>query len=276
MLVGAARLVMAELAEVSDPAVAEPVGLLAQVIEADTEPDPDGGGDGETTTGRWPRIGSSVCPTRRCATAARAPAAASTATRWTSSPTRRPNWYWGWTAGRQRRRRRGRPAPARPSASVPGLTIATVVGDMAYSDGDLHAGIEQRGHDLAAARGTGRRDDYRRLRRRRGPLRRSWRRRPPRHDIGPPFSCWLEGTESPPPPPPPPPGGEPFLSACITSAWTGPTTNHHPEIKSFCQPVQLNKDRPSADLGSAKPATGPTENQTSKLHGRHGGQDLPS
>ena len=46
-LVGAARVVMAELAEVTDPAVAEPVGLLAQVIEADTEPDPDdGGGDG--------------------------------------------------------------------------------------------------------------------------------------------------------------------------------------------------------------------------------------
>ena len=46
VLVGAARAVMTELAGVSDPAVAEPVGLLAQAIEADTEPDPDGGGDG--------------------------------------------------------------------------------------------------------------------------------------------------------------------------------------------------------------------------------------
>jgi hypothetical protein len=58
-LVGAARVVMAELADVADPAVAEPVGLLAQVIEADIEPDPDGGGDGGFGCGRgWPRIGS--------------------------------------------------------------------------------------------------------------------------------------------------------------------------------------------------------------------------
>jgi hypothetical protein len=34
------------MAEVTDPAVAEPVGLLAQVIDSDTEPDPDCGGDG--------------------------------------------------------------------------------------------------------------------------------------------------------------------------------------------------------------------------------------
>ncbi len=45
-LVGAARVVMAELDAVTDPAVAEPVGLLGQVIDADTEPDPDGGGPG--------------------------------------------------------------------------------------------------------------------------------------------------------------------------------------------------------------------------------------
>ena len=46
MLVEAARMVMAELDGVADPAVAEPVGLLGQVIDADIEPDPDGGGPG--------------------------------------------------------------------------------------------------------------------------------------------------------------------------------------------------------------------------------------
>ena len=40
------RVVMAELAPVTDPAVAEPVGLFGQVVDADTEPDPDDdGGD---------------------------------------------------------------------------------------------------------------------------------------------------------------------------------------------------------------------------------------
>ena len=75
---------MAELAQVTDPAVAEPVGLLAQVIDADTEPDPDDGGDdGGFVCGReWPRIGSSACPTPRCVMAAKARPAASTATRW--------------------------------------------------------------------------------------------------------------------------------------------------------------------------------------------------
>ena len=58
MLVGAARVVMAELDGVDDPAVAEPVGLLGQVIDADTEPDPDGGGDGGL------RIREGVAPDR--------------------------------------------------------------------------------------------------------------------------------------------------------------------------------------------------------------------
>ena len=39
-------MVMAGLDGVADPAMAEPVGLLAQVIDADIEPDPDGGGPG--------------------------------------------------------------------------------------------------------------------------------------------------------------------------------------------------------------------------------------
>ena len=59
-LVGAARTVMAALDGVDDPAVAEPVGLLGQVIDADTEPepDPDGGGDGGV------RIRQGVAPDR--------------------------------------------------------------------------------------------------------------------------------------------------------------------------------------------------------------------
>jgi hypothetical protein len=154
MLVGAARLVMAELAEVSDPAVAEPVGLLAQVIEADTEPDPDGGGGGDGGL----RLREGVAPDRIVSV---------------SDPEMRH--------GRKSASRRfdghkmdvitdeaselvlevdvraGNAADGEAALplldhlqSVPGLTIATVVGDMAYSDGDLRAGMEQRGVDLVA------------------------------------------------------------------------------------------------------------------------------
>ncbi len=152
-LVGAARLVMAELAQVSDPAVAEPVGLLAQVIEADTEPDPDDGGGGGGV-----RLRQGVAPDRVVSV---------------SDPEMRH--------GRKSTSRRfdghkldvitdeaselvlgvevraGNASDGEGALplldqvqSVPGVSIDTLVGDMAYSDGDIRAGAEQRGVALVA------------------------------------------------------------------------------------------------------------------------------
>ncbi len=152
-LVGAARVVMAELAPVTDPAVAEPVGLLGQVIDADTEPDPDdGGGDG------GPRLKEGVAPDRVISV---------------SDPEMRH--------GRKSSARRfdghkmdlitdeaselvlglevraGNASDGEGALplldqvqSVPGVALDTLVGDMAYSDGDIRAGAEARGVDLVA------------------------------------------------------------------------------------------------------------------------------
>ena len=149
VLVGAARMVMAELGGVTDPAVAEPVGLLGQVIDADTEPDPDGGG---------PRIRQGVAPDRVISV---------------SDPQMRH--------GRKSSARRfdghkmdvitdetselvlgvdiraGNAADAEGALplldvvrSRPGLDVEVLVGDMAYSDGDIRAGIEARGVEMVA------------------------------------------------------------------------------------------------------------------------------
>jgi Transposase DDE domain/Transposase domain (DUF772) len=151
-LVGAARVVMAELADVSDPAVAEPVGWLAQVVEADTEPDPDGGGDGGL------RLREGVAPDRVVSV---------------SDPEMRH--------GRKSTSRRfdghkmdvitdeaselvlgvdvraGNAADGEGALplldrvqSLPGVNIDTLVGDMAYSDGDIRAGAEARGVEMVA------------------------------------------------------------------------------------------------------------------------------
>ena len=154
-LVGAARVVMAELAQVTDPAVADPVGLLAQVIDADTEPDrpdPDGGGDGGI------RLRQGVAPDRVISV---------------SDPEMRH--------GRKSSARRfdghkmdlitdeaselvlgldvraGNAADGEGALplldqvqSLPGVALDTLVGDMAYSDGDIRAGAEARGVDLVA------------------------------------------------------------------------------------------------------------------------------
>jgi hypothetical protein len=143
---------MAELAEVADPAVAEPVGLLAQVIEADTEPDPDDGGGGGV------RLRQGVAPDRVVSV---------------SDPEMRH--------GRKSTSRRfdghkldvitdeaselvlgvevraGNASDGEGALplldqvqSVPGVSIDTLVGDMAYSDGDIRAGAEQRGVALVA------------------------------------------------------------------------------------------------------------------------------
>jgi hypothetical protein len=143
---------MAELADVSDPAVAEPVGLLAQVIEADTEPDPDGGGEGGI------RLREGVAPDRVISV---------------SDPQMRH--------GRKSLSRRfdghkmdlitdeaselvlgldvraGNAADGEGAMplldqvqSVPGVALATLVGDMAYSDGDIRVGVEARGVELVA------------------------------------------------------------------------------------------------------------------------------
>jgi Transposase DDE domain/Transposase domain (DUF772) len=152
-LVGAARVVMAELADVTDPAVAEPVGLLAQVIEADTEPDPDdGGGDGGI------RLRQGVAPDRVVSV---------------SDPEMRH--------GRKSTSRRfdghkmdlitdeaselvlgvevraGNASDGEGALplldqvqSVPGVAVDTLVGDMAYSEGDIRAGAEARGVALVA------------------------------------------------------------------------------------------------------------------------------
>jgi Transposase DDE domain/Transposase domain (DUF772) len=148
-LVGAARVVMAELAEVADPAVAEPVGLLAQVIDADTEPDPE---DGE------PRLRQGVAPDRVVSV---------------SDPEMRH--------GRKSASRRfdghkmdlisdenselilgvdvraGNASDGEGAIplldqvqAVPGVRIDQLLGDMAYSDGDVRHAVGERGVELAA------------------------------------------------------------------------------------------------------------------------------
>jgi hypothetical protein len=151
-LVGAARVVMAELADVHDPAVAEPVGLLGQVIDADTEPDPDDGGDGGV------RLREGVARDRVVSV---------------SDPEMRH--------GRKSLSRRfdghkmdlitdeaselvlgldvraGNAADGEGAIplleqvqSVPGVMLDTLVGDMAYSEGDIRVGVEERGVNLVA------------------------------------------------------------------------------------------------------------------------------
>jgi Transposase DDE domain len=152
VLVGAARTVMAELDGVTDPAVAEPVGLLAQVIEADTEPDPDDGGDGGL------RLREGVAPDRVISV---------------SDPQMRH--------GRKSSARRfdghkmdvitdeaselvlgvdiraGNAGDGEGAAGLldqvqhhPGVEINTLLGDMAYSDGDVRQAVAERGVELIA------------------------------------------------------------------------------------------------------------------------------
>lgn len=150
LLVGAARVVMAELDGVDDPAVAEPVGLLSQVIDSDTEPDPDGNGG--------PRLREGVAPDRVISV---------------SDPEMRH--------GRKSSARRfdghkmdvitdetselvlgvdiraGNAADGEGTVplldaviSTPGVEVDILVGDMAYSDGDIRASVEERGVELVA------------------------------------------------------------------------------------------------------------------------------
>jgi Transposase DDE domain/Transposase domain (DUF772) len=151
-LVGAARVVMAELAEVSDPAVAEPVGLLAQVIEADTEPDPDGGDDGGV------RLREGVAPDRVISVSdpQMRHGRKSTSRRFDGHKLdlvtdEASELILGVDvrAGNAPDGEGALPLVDRVTAT-PGVTIATVVGDMAYSDGDIRAGMAQRGLDLVA------------------------------------------------------------------------------------------------------------------------------
>ena len=97
VLVGAARMVMAELDGVADPAVAEPVGCWAR--SSTRIPSPILTAAGLVSGRGWPRIGLSVSPIPRCAMAVRARPAVSTVTRWTSSPTRPPSWCSASTSG---------------------------------------------------------------------------------------------------------------------------------------------------------------------------------
>ena len=97
VLVSAARMVMAELDGVADPAVAEPVEWLGQVIDSDVEPDPDGGGPGIREGVAPDRVISVSDPEMRHGRKARP--AVLMVTRWTSSPTRPPSWCWASTSG---------------------------------------------------------------------------------------------------------------------------------------------------------------------------------
>jgi Transposase DDE domain/Transposase domain (DUF772) len=148
-LVGAARVVMAELADVTDPAVAEPVGLLAQVIAADTEPDPDGGG---------PRLREGVAPDRVISVfdpqmrhGRKSSARRFDGHKMDVITDEASELVLGLDvrAGNAGDGEGAIPLVDQVTAT-PGLTLATVVGDMAYSDGDLRAGMEQRGVDLVA------------------------------------------------------------------------------------------------------------------------------
>ena len=147
---GAAWMVMAELGGVTDPAVAEPVGLLGQVIDADTEPDPDGGG---------PRIRQGVAPDRvisgsltlRCAMAAKLGASPFDGHKMDVITDETSELVLGVDI------RAGNAADAEGALplldvvrSRPGLDVEVLVGDMAYSDGDIRAGIEARGVEMVA------------------------------------------------------------------------------------------------------------------------------
>ena len=151
-LVGAARVVMAELAELSDPAVAEPVGMLAQVIEADTEPILTAAVTVGSGCGReWPRIGSSACPTPRCAMDAKSTSRRFDGHKMDLVTDEASELILGVDVRAGNATDGGGAMPLVDQVTAtPGVTIATVVGDMAYSDGDIRAGMAQRGLDLVA------------------------------------------------------------------------------------------------------------------------------
>lgn len=147
-LVAAARAVVGDLAAVEDPAVAEPVGLLAQVVDQDTEDDEEG----------RPQIRNGVAPDRIVSH---------------SDPEMRH--------GRKSASRRFdghkmdvvtdedselvlgvdvRPGNASDGEGaapllsqilqIPGIVITNLLGDMAYSDGDVREEIEDLGAELVA------------------------------------------------------------------------------------------------------------------------------
>ena len=141
-LVEAARVGMAELDEVADPEVAEPAGLLAQVIDADTEADRRRRRRAGSVRRGWPATGSSRLRPRDAPRPQVLVAAVSTATSSTSSPTRTPSWCWASRCG-PATPATGREPPRcrRRCDPPPGVEVDTLLGDMAYSDGDVRAGV---------------------------------------------------------------------------------------------------------------------------------------
>ena len=147
-LVAAARAVVDDLAGVEDPAVAEPVGLLAQVVDQDTEADEQG----------RPQIRNGVAPDRIVSH---------------SDPQMR---HGRKSASRRfdghkldvvtdedselvlgvevRAGNAGDGEGAAPLLEqvlqIPGIVIDTLLADMAYSDGDVREAVEDLGAELVA------------------------------------------------------------------------------------------------------------------------------
>ena len=179
--------------------------------------------------------------------------------------------------------------------ATPGVTIATVVGDMAYSDGDIRAGMAQRGLDLVAkvppVSNAGRypkTDFYVDLdagevtcpageTTAEAAPRRDHKGRPGLLFRFDPLEC----------------ASCPLRADCTTGAggrtiFVGPhhqriqaarSAQQQPRIKTLLRNRSKieRKNRPSPGPGHAQsPLPGPTQNQTSRLDGRHCGQHLPS
>ena len=149
VLVGAARTVMAELDGVTDPAVAEPVGWLGQVIDADTEPDPDGGGPGIREGVAPDRVISVSDPEMRHGRKSSSRRFDGHKMDIITDETSELVLGVDIRAGNAADGEGAIPLLDQVTAT-PGLAVNTLVGDMAYSDGDIRAGIEKRGVDMVA------------------------------------------------------------------------------------------------------------------------------
>jgi transposase len=147
-LVGAARAVVAELGPVEDPAVAEPVSLLAQVVDQDVEDDEEGNAQIRNAVAS-DRVVSHSDPDMRHGH---------------KSASRRFDGHKmdlitdedselilgvGVRAGNAADGE-GAAALLGQVQQLPGIEITTLLGDMAYSDGDVRQAVEEAGAELVA------------------------------------------------------------------------------------------------------------------------------
>jgi hypothetical protein len=148
-LVAAAKVVMAELEGIDDPAVAEPVGLLGQVIDQDTEPDPDGGGPRIRRGVARDRVISNSDPEMRHGRKSSSRRFDGHKMDIISDETSEMVLGLDIRAGNASDGEGAVPL-LDDVRSVPGVDVETLVGDMAYSDGDIRAAVEERDVELVA------------------------------------------------------------------------------------------------------------------------------